>query len=92
MNTVATNPSRMTAKFSGGPNRNATEVSSGENSVSPMTLSVPARNEPMAAMPSAAPARPSRASACPSRQVTTDAASPGMLTRIDVVDPPYMAP
>ena len=49
-------------------------------------------NEPIAAMPSAAPARPCRAIWCPSMQVTTDAASPGMLSRIDVVDPPYIAP
>ena len=28
----------------------------------------------------------------PSMHVTTDDASPGMLTRIDVVEPPYWAP
>ena len=92
MNTVATKPSAITAKFSGGPNFSAADVRSGENKVRPTTLSVPAMNDPMAAMPRAAPARPCRAISCPSRQVTTDAASPGMLTRIDVVDPPYMAP
>ena len=27
-----------------------------------------------------------------SKQVTTEAASPGILTRMDVVDPPYMDP
>ena len=43
-------------------------------------------------MPSAAPARPRLAIWWPSRQVTTEAASPGMLTRIEVVQPPYMAP
>jgi len=26
------------------------------------------------------------------KQVTTEAASPGTLTRMDVVEPPYMAP
>ena len=57
-----------------------------------MTPSVPAMNEPIAAMPSAAPARPCRAILWPSMQVTTDAASPGMLSRIDVVEPPYIAP
>ena len=37
-------------------------------------------------------ARPFFAMALPSRQVITDAASPGRFTRIDVVEPPYMAP
>ncbi len=40
----------------------------------------------------AAPARPFWAMAYPSIQVITDAASPGMRIRIDVVEPPYMAP
>jgi hypothetical protein len=92
MKIVATKPSAMTAKFSGGPNFSATDVSMGENSVRPATLMVPATKEPIAAIPSAAPARPCRAIMCPSRHVTTDAASPGILTRIDVVEPPYMAP
>ena len=41
-----------------------------------------------------APARrgPAAPSAWPSRVVTTDEASPGMLTRIAVVEPPYCAP
>ena len=46
----------------------------------------------IAAMPSAAPARPWRAIWWPSMQVTTEAASPGMLSSTDVVEPPYMAP
>ncbi len=54
--------------------------------------SVPAMNEPMAAMPSAGPARPWRAIWWPSSVVTTEAASPGMLTRMAVVEPPYMEP
>ena len=49
-------------------------------------------NEPKAEIPSAGPARPFRAIWYPSRQVMTEAASPGMLTRMEVVDPPYMAP
>ena len=53
---------------------------------------VPAKNEPMAAIPSATPALPCRAIWWPSRVVTTEVASPGMLTRIAVVDPPYWAP
>ena len=48
--------------------------------------------EAMAAMASASPARPWRAIWCPSRQVTTDEVSPGTLTRMAVVEPPYWAP
>ena len=53
---------------------------------------VPAMKEPKAAIVKAAPARPRRAIWWPSMAVTTEAASPGTLSRIDVVDPPYMAP
>ena len=56
------------------------------------TAKVPATKEPMAAIPRAGPARPFRAIWYPSRQVTTEAASPGIFTRMDVVEPPYIAP
>jgi len=49
-------------------------------------------NEEMAEIPSAGPARPCRAIWYPSRHVTTEAASPGMFNRMDVEEPPYMAP
>ena len=61
-------------------------------SVSTITPNVPAINEPTAAMQSAAPARPFFAMALPSMQVITEAASPGMRSRIDVVEPPYCEP
>ena len=48
--------------------------------------------EPNAEIARAAPARPCRAIRYPSRQVTTDAASPGIFSKIEVVDPPYIAP
>ena len=53
---------------------------------------VPATKEPMAAVASAAPARPLRAMRLPSSAVTMVALSPGVLSRIEVVEPPYMAP
>ena len=53
---------------------------------------VPATNEPMAAVASAGPARPRLAISWPSIAVATDADSPGVLSRIEVVDPPYMPP
>ena len=53
---------------------------------------VPAMNEPMAAVASACAARPALAILLPSMAVTTDDDSPGVLSRIEVVDPPYMPP
>jgi len=53
---------------------------------------VPATKEPMAAVASAAPARPCLAILLPSIAVTIDPASPGVLSRIEVVEPPYIAP
>ena len=57
-----------------------------------MVATQPAMKEPMAAMPSATPARPCLAIWWPSSVVTTEVASPGMLTRMAVVEPPYWAP
>ena len=58
----------------------------------PMVPMVPATNEPIAAVASAAPARPRRAILFPSSAVTMVAVSPGVLSRMEVVEPPYMAP
>ena len=60
--------------------------------VSMTTAKVPAMNEPIAAMASAGPARPCIAILWPSMVVITEADSPGMFTRIEVVEPPYIAP
>ena len=53
---------------------------------------VPATKDPMAAVASAWAARPVLAILLPSMAVTTEALSPGVFSRIDVVDPPYMPP
>jgi hypothetical protein len=53
---------------------------------------VPATKLPIAAVASAAPPRPAFAIWCPSIAVMIVALSPGVLSRIDVVDPPYIAP
>ena len=60
--------------------------------MSMMTLKVPAINDPKAAIPKAGPALPCFAIWYPSRHVMADDASPGILTKMDVVDPPYIAP
>ena len=53
---------------------------------------VPAMNDAIAAIASAGPARPCFAIWWPSMQVTIAEDSPGTLTRIAVVEPPYCAP
>ncbi len=53
---------------------------------------VPATNEPIAAVASACDARPALAILLPSIAVTTDDDSPGVFSRIEVVEPPYMPP
>ena len=78
--------------YSGGPNLSASVASGGATMVSMTMPKVPAMNDPTAAMQSAAPARPLRAMALPSMQVITEAASPGMRIRIEVVEPPYCEP
>ena len=51
----------MIAKYSVGPNSSATRTRGRASSMRRTTLAVPATKEPMAAMPSAGPARPWRA-------------------------------
>ena len=85
-------PTSMRAKNSGGPKLKATRASGGATTTSAMVAAMPPMNEPMAAMPSAVPPRPCLAIWCPSKQVTTDAASPGTLISTEVMVPPYMAP
>ena len=84
--------STITAKYSAGPNFSATCTTSGAITVSRIVAIVPAMNEPMAAVASAGPARPRLAIMLPSIAVTMVADSPGVLSRIDVVEPPNMAP
>src|SRR5271157_423493 len=85
-------PSTMRAKYSGGPNLRAQLAKVGARKINMKIVIVPAMNDPNAAIPRAGPALPWRAIWYPSRHVTTEAASPGIFTRMDVVDPPYIAP
>ena len=90
--TTRQRPATIRAKNSAGPNFSASVASGMATTTSATVASTPPTNEPMAAMPSADPARPWRAIAWPSMQVTTDAASPGTLIRTEVIVPPYIAP
>ena len=90
--TAATRPRTISEKYSDGPNFSAISASGGANIATISVATQPAKNEPMAAVASATPARPCRAIWYPSRQVTTDEDSPGRFTRIAEVEPPYCAP
>lgn len=86
------NATIISAKYSGGPNLSPSSTTSGDGNVSPIVARVPATNDPIALVASAGPARPRRAIWLPSIAVMMVALSPGVLSRIDVVEPPYMAP
>ncbi|MNY36203.1 hypothetical protein D3C86_1706770 [compost metagenome] len=64
----------------------------GAINASAMVAMRPATKEPMAAVAKAGPPLPLRAILLPSSAVTIEALSPGVLSRIEVVDPPYMPP
>ncbi|MNN92947.1 hypothetical protein D3C81_2113070 [compost metagenome] len=84
--------STISMKYSGGPSLTAKSATTGANSVTTTVAIVPATNEPMAAVASAAPARPLLAILLPSMAVTMLAVSPGVFSKMEVVEPPYMAP
>ena len=90
--TAKARPATISEKYSAGPKIIASLVSGTARAATTSVANEPAKNEPMAAMPSAAPARPCFAIWWPSSVVTTAVTSPGMLTRMAVVEPPYCAP
>ena len=59
--TAAMRPSVISEKYSAGPNLKAISASGGAATASNTVATQPAKNEPSAATPSAAPARPLRA-------------------------------
>ena len=89
---TVTNATAISATYSGGPKLVAKSATAGATNVSAIVPMVPATKLPIAAVASAAAALPARAILLPSSAVTIDALSPGMLSRIAVVDPPYMPP
>ncbi len=89
---TSTRDSIMIAKYEGAPIFTACSASAGAHSTTSRVPIVPAMNEPMAAVASACAARPALAILLPSIAVITDDDSPGVFSRIEVVDPPYMAP
>ena len=90
--TAETSPSTISEKYSAASNLSARSASGGANAAITSVATLPAKNEPRAAMQSAGPARPCRAILWPSMTVMTDDISPGRLTRMAVVEPPKEAP
>ena len=74
------------------PRLTANFTTIGAKTTSSTVPMVPATNEPIAAVASAWAARPALAILWPSMAVTTDEDSPGVFSRIEVVEPPYMPP
>ncbi len=73
-------------------NFTATSASGWARKVSRIVAIVPATKDPIAAVASADAALPDLAILLPSSAATIDALSPGVFSRIAVVDPPYMPP
>ncbi len=59
--TAKMRPMTISEKYSAGPNSSATRVSGAASAAMTMVATEPAKKEPMAATPRAAPARPLRA-------------------------------
>jgi hypothetical protein len=89
---TVTNATAISATYSGGPKPVAKSATTGARNVSATVPIVPATKLPRAAVASAAAARPARAILLPSSAEIIEALSPGVLSRIDVVEPPYMPP
>lgn len=89
---TVTNANNIKQKYSGGPSLIAKFANMGANKVTPTVAIDPATNEPIAAVAKAAPARPDLAILLPSMAVIMLPASPGVFSKMEVVDPPYMAP
>ena len=82
----------ISAKYSVGPKVKASSAKVGARKVRSTVPIVPATNDPIAAVASAAAPRPFRAIRLPSIAVTMELLSPGVFSRMDVVEPPYIAP
>ena len=89
---TAMKASSITAKYSGAPREMANRVTTGAKKASSRVPMVPATQEPSAAVARACDARPALAIRLPSIAVTTEDDSPGVFSRIEVVEPPYMPP
>ena len=89
---TVTKHSSISEKYSAGPSFSARSTTTGPTKEMPSVPTVPATKDPMAAVTSAGPALPFRAIFAPSSAVMIEPDSPGVFSRIEVVEPPYIAP
>ncbi len=89
---MVTKASMISANLALGVICTAISAMAGAAKVSSSVPMVPAMNEPMAAVASAAAARPLRAILLPSSAVMMLADSPGVFSRMEVVLPPNIPP
>jgi hypothetical protein len=89
---TSTSASSMIAKYDGAPILTACSARAGVKKATSRVPMVPAMNDPIAAVANACAARPFLAILLPSIAVITEADSPGVLRRIEVVEPPNMPP
>ena len=82
----------ISAKYSAGPNDKAQLASKGANSTMPMVATSEPTKELQAEMDSATPPSPLRAMGYPSSAVMMAPASPGTLSKMDEIRPPYSQP
>src|SRR4051812_37684988 len=82
----------MSAKYDGAPSTTTHSATVGARAPSRPVPIGPATNDPIGAVASACAGRPRLAILLPSSAVMTDDDSPGVLSRIDVGEPPYMPP
>ena len=85
-------PSRVRAKYSGGPNCRAKLAINGVATIMTKTLKIPPMAEAMMKIHRARAAWPCLARACPSMTVQTAEGSPGIPKRTEVMDPPVIPP
>ena len=79
-------------KYSKGPNDSANLPSAGAKNAKSTNATIQPKKELNAQIRSVEPALPCFANGYPSMAVGTDATSPGIFKRTEVIDPPYIAP
>ena len=89
---TATKARTTSAKYSAGCSWTARSAIGSARNVSRTRPIVPAMNDPIAAVARAGFALPRLAISKPSMAVATEPDSPGVLSRMEVVEPPYMPP
>ena len=87
---IKVSPNSTIEKSSGAPKRRATLAIRGAANTRQVRPKIPPKNEALTATPSASPARPFCAMACPSIAVADAEGVPGMFKRMADKEPPVI--